>query len=106
MSRDTDSSVIARENQDARCLHFSLSWLAHLRKAYPEFAQLESGMGGNDIAGSESDIVTFLQQKAVENKDWATLSSSLLTQAEATIESVRIFEDDPYTSRPATGQDT
>ncbi|KAF1344748.1 anaphase-promoting complex subunit 5-domain-containing protein [Delphinella strobiligena] len=77
----------ARENQDARCLHFSLSWLAHLRKAYPEFAQLESGMGGNDIAGSESDIVTFLQQKAVENKDWATLSSSLLTQAEATIES-------------------
>lgn len=46
-------------------------------------------MGGNDIAGSESDIVTFLQQKAVENKDWATLSSSLLTQAEATIESVR-----------------
>lgn len=80
----------ARENQDARCLHFSLSWLAHLRKAYPEFAQLENGLGGNDIAGSESDIVTFLQQKAVENKDWATLSSSLLTQAEATIESVRI----------------
>lgn len=45
-------------------------------------------MGGNDIAGSESDIVTFLQQKAVENRDWTTLSSSLLTQAEATIESV------------------
>ncbi|KAL1301515.1 hypothetical protein AAFC00_005758 [Neodothiora populina] len=77
----------ARENQDARCLHFGLSWLAHLRKAYPDFAGLESGMGGNDIAGSESDIITFLQQKAVESKDWATLSSSLLTQAEATIES-------------------
>ncbi|GAB7353578.1 hypothetical protein MBLNU459_g4004t2 [Dothideomycetes sp. NU459] len=76
----------ARENQDARCLHFSLSWLAHLRKAYPDFARLESDGQRNELAGSESDITAFLQQKAVENKDWAMLSSSLLTQAEATIE--------------------
>ncbi|KAI4799845.1 hypothetical protein E4T45_11436, partial [Aureobasidium sp. EXF-8846] len=63
----------ARENQDARCLHFSLSWLAHLRKAYPEFSRLENGGEGSELAGNESDIITFLQQKAVENKDWATL---------------------------------
>lgn len=83
------NTPIARENQDARCLHFSLSWLAHLRKAYPAFARLEEDGQKSDLAGSESDIVTFLQQKAVENRDWAMLSSSLLAQAEATIESVR-----------------
>ncbi|THV93801.1 hypothetical protein D6D26_08032 [Aureobasidium pullulans] len=77
----------ARENQDARCLHFSLSWLAHLRKAYPEFSRLENGGEGSELAGNESDIITFLQQKAVENKDWATLSSSLLSQAEVIVES-------------------
>jgi anaphase-promoting complex subunit 5 len=77
----------ARENQDARCLHFSLSWLAHLRKAYPEFSRLENGGEGSELAGNESDIITFLQQKAVENKDWATLSSSLLSQAEVNVES-------------------
>lgn len=77
----------ARENQDARCLHFSLSWLAHLRKAYPEFSRLENGGEGSELAGNESDIITFLQQKAVENKDWSTLSSSLLSQAEVIVES-------------------
>ncbi|KAI5209244.1 hypothetical protein AUEXF2481DRAFT_27990 [Aureobasidium subglaciale EXF-2481] len=77
----------ARENQDARCLHFSLSWLAHLRKAYPEFSRLENGGEGSELAGNENDIITFLQQKAVENKDWATLSSSLLSQAEVIVES-------------------
>ncbi|KAG9832935.1 hypothetical protein KCU98_g12608, partial [Aureobasidium melanogenum] len=76
----------ARENQDARCLHFSLSWLAHLRKAYPEFSRLENCGEGSELAGNESDIITFLQQKAVENKDWATLSSSLLSQAEVNVE--------------------
>jgi len=80
--------MLARENQDSRCLNFGLSWLVHLRKAHPEYAQHEALTQASSFAGNETDILTFLQQKAVENKDWLQLSSALLAQAESELSNV------------------
>ena len=78
----------ARENQDPRCLNFGLSWLLHLRKAHPEYAQHEDLAQVSSFAGNETDILSFLQQKALESKDYVQLSSALLAQAEAEIRNV------------------
>ena len=61
----------------------------HLRKAHPEYAQHEAIGQGTSFAGNETDILTFLQQRAIESKDWVQLSSSLLGQAEAEMQNVR-----------------
>ncbi|KAF4548527.1 Anaphase-promoting complex subunit 5-like protein [Elsinoe fawcettii] len=76
----------ARENQDSRCLNFGLSWLVHLRKAHPEYVKLERIVQSTAFAGSDSDILFFLQQKALENKDWTQLSGTLLSQAEMVLQ--------------------
>lgn len=46
-------------------------------------------MQSTGVAGNETDILLFLQQKAIENKDWTQLSSTLLSQAESVANSVR-----------------
>ncbi|KAF2150472.1 hypothetical protein K461DRAFT_280471 [Myriangium duriaei CBS 260.36] len=76
----------ARENQDSRCLNFGLSWLVHLRKAHPEYAAHEKMVQGAAFGGNESDILLFLQQKALESKDWTQLSSAILSQAESVVQ--------------------
>lgn len=76
----------ARENQDSRCLNFGLSWLVHLRKAHPEYASHEKMTQGAAFGGDESDILFFLQQKALESKDWTQLSSTMLSQAESMVQ--------------------
>lgn len=83
--------VIARENQDSRCLNFGLSWLLHLRRAHPEYIKHERLLHSTAFAGSDSDILFFLQQKALESKDWTQLSSTLLSQAESVVQSVSHF---------------
>ncbi|PSK34827.1 hypothetical protein B9Z65_1410 [Elsinoe australis] len=77
----------ARENQDSRCLNFGLSWLLHLRRAHPEYIKHERLLHSTAFAGSDSDILFFLQQKALESKDWTQLSSTLLSQAESVVQS-------------------
>jgi len=78
----------ARENQDSRCLNFGLSWLLHLRRAHPEYAQHEELSQASSFAGNETDILSFLQQKALESKDFVQLSNALLAQAEAEMRNV------------------
>ncbi|KAK8201976.1 APC5 protein [Zalaria obscura] len=77
----------ARENQDARCLHFSLSWLSHLRKAFPGLSELEHGGLGADLSSNEADTIHFLQQKATEpgQRDVPAFSGSLLAETELTL---------------------
>ncbi|PNS19687.1 hypothetical protein CAC42_7531 [Sphaceloma murrayae] len=86
----------ARENQDSRCLNFGLSWLVHLRKAHPEYVKQERLVQSTAFAGSDSDILFFLQQKALETKDWTQLSSALLSQAEAIGQSLNKAYDYSY----------
>ena len=60
----------------------------HLRKAHPGYAQHEGLIQATTFAGSETDILSFLQHKALENKDFIQLSNSLLAQAEAEMQNV------------------
>ncbi|CAK3780641.1 Anaphase-promoting complex subunit 5 [Lecanosticta acicola] len=73
----------ARENQDAACLNFALSWLLHLRHAHPSkrgnsFGTIAGVVGSG---GSEHDEIAFLKQKAKDGKHWMLLSSTLLEEA-------------------------
>jgi anaphase-promoting complex subunit 5 len=73
-----ETIATARENQDAACLNFSLSWLSHLSKAYPNDLK-KTGYAG--MLGPEKDRLAFLAEKARETKSWAVLSSTLLSEA-------------------------
>ena len=68
----------ARENQDMSCLHFSLSWLNHMSKAYPK--QLKD-VGYMGMLGSERDGLTFLKAKAKEAKMHHLLAATLLNES-------------------------
>lgn len=78
----------ARENQDVNCLNFALLWLVHLRKAYPDYSACETDLGSDLFVADEMDILTFLQQKAVETRDWQQVSTTLLAQAESELSRV------------------
>jgi anaphase-promoting complex subunit 5 len=73
-----ETIATARENQDTSCLNFSLSWLSHLIKAYPNDLK-QAGYAG--MLGSEKDRLAFLSEKAKESKNWSLLSSTLLSEA-------------------------
>lgn len=73
-----ETIATARENQDTSCLNFSLSWLSHLSKAYPNELK-RAGYAG--MLGLEKDRLTFLSEKAKESKSWNLLSSTLLSEA-------------------------
>lgn len=62
-------------------MNFGLSWLVHLRKSHPDYARYEELSQAVSVAGDEKDILAFLQQKALESKEYLQLSSSLLAQA-------------------------
>lgn len=53
----------------------------HLRKSHLDYAQFEERSRAVSVAGDEKDILAFLQQKALESKEYLQLSSSLLAQA-------------------------
>lgn len=76
---------MARENQDMQCLNFSLSWLNHMSKAYP---QQMKGAGYMGMLGSERDGLTFLKAKAKETKTYYLLSNTLLNEAQLCMSSV------------------
>ncbi|CZT15135.1 uncharacterized protein RCC_01027 [Ramularia collo-cygni] len=73
----------ARENQDAACLNFALSWLLYLRHAHPDknhssYSTVSGVVGSN---AGERDEVQFLKTKAREGRHWMLLSSTLLEEA-------------------------
>ena len=73
-----ETIATARENQDANCLNFSLSWLGHLNKVYPNDLK-KAGYAG--MLGPEKDRLAFLGEKAREMKNWSIVSSTLLSEA-------------------------
>ncbi|KAF2839022.1 putative anaphase-promoting complex subunit Apc5 [Patellaria atrata CBS 101060] len=74
----SETIATARENQDLNCLNFSLSWLNHLNKAYPKRMK---GTEYGGMIGSEREGIAFLKAKARESKNYALLSSTLLSEA-------------------------
>ena len=82
-----ETIATARENQDTSCLNFSLTWLSHLSKAYPnEFKR--AGYAG--MLGSEKERLVFLTEKAKDAKMWSLLSSTLLNEAKLLLSLVRL----------------
>ncbi|KIW07884.1 uncharacterized protein PV09_01797 [Verruconis gallopava] len=73
-----ETIATARENQDTSCLNFSLSWLSHLSKTFPNDLN-KAGYAG--MLSSEKDRLAFLSEKAKESKSWSLLSSTLLSEA-------------------------
>ncbi|KAJ4384025.1 APC5 protein [Didymella sp. IMI 355093] len=73
-----ETIATARESQDMTCLSFSLSWLNHMSKAYPN--QMKAA-GYMSMLGSERDALTFLKAKAREFKMHNLLSATLLNEA-------------------------
>lgn len=83
-----ETIATARENQDISCLNFSMSWLDHLSKAYPK--ELErAGYAG--MLGSEREGLAFLKAKAKEMKMWNLVSSTILSEAKATLSTVGLI---------------
>ncbi|KAF1811076.1 putative anaphase-promoting complex subunit Apc5 [Eremomyces bilateralis CBS 781.70] len=73
-----EAIATARENQDITCLNYSLSWLNHFNKAYP---QEMKGGSYSKLLSSEKEALAFLKSKARENRLWDILSSTLLSEA-------------------------
>ncbi|WPH01756.1 Hypothetical protein R9X50_00460800 [Acrodontium crateriforme] len=72
----------ARENQDAVCLNFALSWLLYLRQVHP--GNISSfGISGGLVGGGggEQDEIALLKAKAKETKHWSLMSSTLLEES-------------------------
>ena len=80
-----ETIAVARENQDLSCLNFSLSWLNHLRKAYPQEIK---GTGYGGMLGQEKDGLVWLKVKAREGNMWTLLSSTLLAEAKLELTTV------------------
>lgn len=80
-----ETIATARENKDMGCLNYSLSWLCHFSKAYPDRLDeiRESGVLGTDKEG-----LNFLKIKAKESGMWGLLSTSLLSDAKVALTSV------------------
>lgn len=81
-----ETIATARENQDISCLNFSMSWLDHLSKAYPN--ELQSA-GYTGMLGNEREGLAFLKTKAKEMKMSNLVSSTILSEAKAILSSVR-----------------
>jgi anaphase-promoting complex subunit 5 len=80
-----ETIATARENRDMGCLNYSLSWLYHFSKSYPERLKeiRESG-----VLGTDKEALSLLKTKAKESGMWSLLSTSLLSDAKAALTSV------------------
>lgn len=69
----------ARDNQDAACLNFALSWLYQVMKARPGQKPLVDKMG---MIRSEREGLEYVRTKAKESGQWSLCTSTLLREAE------------------------
>ena len=81
-----ETVATARENQDIHCLNFSLNWLNHMSKAYPNQMKRAGYIG---MLGSEKEGLAFLKGKARETRTYNLLSATLLNEAKLCLHSVR-----------------
>ncbi|MCJ1245829.1 anaphase promoting complex subunit 5 [Trapelia coarctata] len=77
-----ETIATARENKDMGCLNYSLSWLYHFSKSYPDRLNeiRESG-----VLGTDKEALSFLKTKAKESGMWSLLSTSLLSDAKVAL---------------------
>ena len=73
-----EAIATARENKDAACLNFCMSWLYHFGRSFP--ADMEK-FRESGILGSETEGLAFLKARAKDAEMWSLLSSSLLSEA-------------------------
>ena len=86
MSAIHETISAARENKDIGCLNYSLSWLYHLAKAYPEeFDDVQK----SGVFGTDKEALAFLKAKSKEAGMWSLLSTSLLGEAKLILTNVR-----------------
>ena len=72
-----EAIATARENKDATCLNFCMSWLYHFGKTFPQqIKELGDGISGNEV-----ESLNFLKSRAKETEMWSLLSSTHLSEA-------------------------
>ena len=88
-----ESIASAREDRDAICLNYALSWVYHFGKAHPQEIS-EARKSG--VLGTDKEALNFLKSKAKETGMWSLLSTSFLGEAKVALTNVRV------TRRPST----
>ena len=73
-----EAIATARENKDATCLNYCMSWLYHFGRAFP--SEMKS-IRDSGILGSETEGLAFLKSRAKDAEMWTLLSTSLLAEA-------------------------
>jgi len=77
----------ARENNDMNCLNYSLGWLYHFGKEYPEeIGEIQK----KGVLGTQKEALAFLKSKAKETSMWSLLSTTLLSEAKLALTNVCI----------------
>ena len=77
-----ETIATARENNDMACLNYSLSWLYHFGKAHPVWMREIRRRG---MLGPDREALVFLKAKTRETQMWSLLSTTLLSEAKATL---------------------
>lgn len=73
-----EAIATARENRDANCLNYCMSWLYHFGRTFPAQMQAVRETG---ILGNESEGLQFLRSRAKDAEMWTLLSTTLLSEA-------------------------
>lgn len=83
-----EAIATARENRDATCLNYCMSWLYHFARAFPSTANNASlkALRETGILGNEVEGLAFLKSRAKEAEMWTLLSTSLLSEAKLSLQ--------------------
>lgn len=89
-----EAIATARENRDASCLNYCMSWLYHFGRTFPAQMQAVRETG---ILGNESEGLQFLKSRAKDAEMWTLLSTTLLSEAKLDLQQgqsiARVFEN-------------
>lgn len=89
-----EAIATARENRDANCLNYCMSWLYHFGRTFPAQMQAVRETG---ILGNESEGLQFLKSRAKDAEMWTLLSTTLLSEAKLDLQQgqsiARVFEN-------------
>ena len=77
----------ARDNKDAACLIFCMSWLYHFAKTFPEAMH---DIRNSGMLGGETEGLAFLKSRAKDARLWSLLSTTLLSEAKLGLQNVWI----------------
>lgn len=83
-----ETIAAARENNDMACLNYSLSWLYHFGKTYPQCLKEIRRKG---VLGKDREALAFIKSKAKETSAWSLVSTSLLSEAKLMLSRVSTY---------------